>query len=180
MALRLRPVRPRRWRESIWTRRQSISSSYAPTERSTPDFRRGPGAAAFVVLVRTRARLALVTLSPRGRVDAALSLASLSDAFETIVTADDVLNQKPDPEGIRLALQRLARRRPIGPGSVIALEGTREGIRAARHAGIRVIAVGAVPAHVAVDADGYLGSLEDATVERLDAIARPDGGARIE
>jgi beta-phosphoglucomutase len=139
-----------------------------------------PGAAAFVDQARTRARLALVSISTRRRVDAALSLASLTDAFETIVTADDVLSQKPDPEGIRLALDRLARRRPIGPGGVIALEGTHEGVLAARAAGIGVIAVGSLPAHVAVDADGYLGSLEDTTLESLDAIVRPDGGARVE
>jgi beta-phosphoglucomutase len=139
-----------------------------------------PGAAAFVDRVRTRARLALVTISPRRRVESALSLGGLTDAFETIVTADDVLSQKPDPECIRLALDRLGRRRPLGPARVIALEGTREGIRAARASRIGVIAVGAMPAHVAVDADGYLESLEDATLDRLGALVRPDGGARVE
>jgi beta-phosphoglucomutase-like phosphatase (HAD superfamily) len=53
---------------------------------------------------------------------------------------------------------------------VVALAATRAAIHAARVAGVRTIAVGA-PAHVALDADGALTSLDGVTVDELTALA---------
>jgi hypothetical protein len=70
-----------------------------------------------------------------------------------------------------VALGHLERRRasPLSRERVIALAITRPAIVAAREAGIRTIAVGA-PAHVAVEADGAVGSLAGASLDLLDAL----------
>jgi pyrophosphatase PpaX len=52
-------------------------------------------------------RLALVTGVERVMMEYTLNPFSLSEFFETRITADDVPNSKPDPEGINLALRRL-------------------------------------------------------------------------
>jgi beta-phosphoglucomutase-like phosphatase (HAD superfamily) len=136
-----------------------------------------PGAARFVTAAQGQTRLALATAAPRRRVDRTLALAGLADAFETIVTADDVLDLPPSPSLLQLAVERLARRRAVAPARALVLAGTRAGIRAARGAGLRVVAVGAIPPHVAVEADGYLATLEDLTPGALDGVARR--GARV-
>jgi len=128
------------------------------------------GAARFVGAAQAAARLALASAAPRRRVEQALALAGLADAFETVVTADDVLDPPPSPALFRAALERLARRRAVDPARAVALVGTGAGIRAARAAGLRVAAVGALPPHLAVEADAFLPTLEDVTPATLDQL----------
>ena len=52
-------------------------------------------------------RLALVTRVEKVMMDYTLNPFNLSGFFEARITADDVRNSKPDPEGITLALRRL-------------------------------------------------------------------------
>jgi len=137
-----------------------------------------PGIARFVEAARARARLAVVTAAPRRRAESLLALAGLADDFDFIVAAEDVLEPKPHHEGYAIALERLARRRIRIPARCIALEGTRDGLRAARTAGLRAVACGAVPVHLALEADAYLPTLEDLSVAALDAVARI--GERVE
>jgi HAD superfamily hydrolase (TIGR01509 family) len=59
----------------------------------------------------------------------------LLDLFDAVVTADDVAQPKPAPDGYRLALNRLAQ----APSHALAIEDTDEGIQAARAAGIAYI-----------------------------------------
>lgn len=62
------------------------------------------------VIGRTRSlgwKVGLVTSSPRKQVAAALARLGLADAFDTIVTGDDITNFKPHPEPVTLALTRL-------------------------------------------------------------------------
>ena len=57
-----------------------------------------------------------------------------------MITADDVHQGKPDPEGYAAAIHRLG----SAPGDVIVLEDSPGGITAARAAGVRcVVGVGA-------------------------------------
>lgn len=53
--------------------------------------------------------VALVTSSPERAVTPALAKLELTDAFDAVVTADDVRAYKPDAEPVRLALRRLRR-----------------------------------------------------------------------
>jgi beta-phosphoglucomutase-like phosphatase (HAD superfamily) len=52
---------------------------------------------------------------------------------------------------------------------VIVLAVTPAALRAARDAGLRAVAVGVAP-HVAIEADAAIASLEDASIDALDAL----------
>jgi beta-phosphoglucomutase-like phosphatase (HAD superfamily) len=108
-----------------------------------------------------------------------LRLAGLSDRFAILICAEDVLEGKPSPEGYRVALQRLSRRRPTTPRSVIALEADIAGIRAARAAGVRCVAVGAIEVHLAMEADAFVESLVGQSIHSLDLLSRP-GQERVQ
>jgi HAD superfamily hydrolase (TIGR01509 family) len=132
-----------------------------------------PGAREFLDRARGTARLALVTRAHRRDVDLVLGLAGLEALFECIVAAEDTAAPKPSPAAYRTALDRLARRRPIERERVLALEDGLAGIRAARAAGVRCIAVGALPAHVAAEADAAVASIAGHTPSTLDAMLMP-------
>ncbi|MBX6330351.1 MAG: HAD family phosphatase [Gemmatimonadaceae bacterium] len=129
-----------------------------------------PGAREFLDRARETARLALVTRAHRRDVDLVLGLAGLEALFECIVAAEDTASPKPSPAAYRTALDRLARRRPLRRERVLALEDGLAGIRAARAAGVRCIAVGTLPAHVAAEADAAVASIAGHTPSTLDAM----------
>lgn len=132
------------------------------------------GAAPFLAAAHGRARLAVVTRMRRSDVEFLLGLAGLEYAFEAVVVADDVLDPKPSPEGHARALARLAARRPLAREQCVVLEDARPGIRAARAAGMRCLAVGTIPADHAMEADGWVASLAGQTVASIAALA--EGG----
>jgi beta-phosphoglucomutase-like phosphatase (HAD superfamily) len=127
-------------------------------------------------------RLGIVTRASRREVDFILSLARLEHAFTCVVACEDAYPGKPSPAPYRAALERLERLRPIPPKSrVIALEDGLSGIRAARGAKISCVAIGDLPAHVAMEADALLPSIAGLTPEGLQALLTgspsPDGCA---
>ncbi len=97
-----------------------------------------PGLAALVRHLGPRARLAIVSTSWRGHIEAVLRPAGLLEAFELVIAKEDVAAPKPDPEGYLLALARLG----IDAGDAVAIEDSPAGLLAARGAGIRAVAVG--------------------------------------
>lgn len=131
-----------------------------------------PGGLALVQALRTQARLALVTRAPRRDVDFVLSLANLADAFTCAVTADDRVAGKPSPAPYALALEKLSRTAPVTPAEAIAFEDARPGIRAARAAGVRAIAVGPLPPHHAMEADGYYPTLAGLSFDAMRSLVR--------
>src|SRR5206468_2802183 len=74
---------------------------------------------------------------------AVLARSGLERFFPVIVSAEDVQAGKPDPEGYRLAVQRLRRRglHELDAGECLAVEDAPKGIAAARAAGVRVVAL---------------------------------------
>ncbi|MCS5691644.1 HAD-IA family hydrolase [Cyanobium sp. FGCU-6] len=80
---------------------------------------------------------AIVTASSRAAVEAlaAGALASVSAAFRTWICGEDVIAKKPDPEGYRLALSRLA----LDPARVLVLEDSAGGLAAAHAAGLTCV-----------------------------------------
>lgn len=85
---------------------------------------------------RSGRRLALVTSSERWMAETVLSGLGFLEAFETVVTADDVERLKPDPEPY------LRARRALGDdASPVAIEDTRSGTVSASEAGLPVVAV---------------------------------------
>ena len=138
-----------------------------------------PGAAAFVRLAQGASRCALVTRASRVEAEQLLRIASLEDVFESVVTLDDVVEEKPAPAAYRAALGRLSRKRAVPAGGVLALEDGGDGARAARAAGIVCVVTGPAPASEALEGDGYLPSLEGATMETIRAIAARAGAHAI-
>lgn len=134
-----------------------------------------PGALELVHSAVGRVRLALVTRARRSEAVTMLSLASLRDALDVVVTLDDVPDPRPSPAGHEIALARLAKRRPVNRSTVIALEDAAPGIRAATAAGVRAIGVGSesLPAHeaLAAGAIAFVQSLATHSHRTLAALA---------
>jgi HAD superfamily hydrolase (TIGR01509 family) len=94
-------------------------------------------------------------------VDTALATARLADAFEAIVTADDVENPKPAPDLYLLACERLG----VAPDEALALEDSPSGVAAAKAAGLTCIAVPQFAETDVSAADRIIDSLEDLLAE---------------
>ena len=103
--------------------------------------------------------VALVTTSDRRNADAVLRALRLEGAFDTIVTADDVAQTKPDPEGYRLALERLG----ADAARSLALEDSPAGIRGALAAGLGVVAMPSGFTHEPVAAMAESGEIDGVT-----------------
>lgn len=119
------------------------------------------------------ARLALVTRSPRDDAMFVLSLARVEHLFTCVVASEDG-PAKPSPEPYRLALSRLQRARArVVRGTAVAIEDGLPGVRSAHGAGLPAVVVGDVPAHVALEADGYVSSIAGLTPESLFSLVAP-------
>ncbi len=102
------------------------------------------GVAEFIgVLVENNVRIAICSGALRSDIDLMLEEAEFKEAFEIIVTADDVTHGKPDPEGYRLALEKLntLTNTQIQPAECIVIEDSHWGLEAAAAAGMNPIAV---------------------------------------
>lgn len=116
-------------------------------------------------------RLGIVSRVSRQEIALVLSLARLEDAFTCVIGAEDAFPPKPSAAPYLAALARLAKVRQPKPRSIsVALEDCWQGLRAARAAGLPCIAVGNLPAHVALEGDALLPSLAGATPELLEAL----------
>jgi len=97
-----------------------------------------PGTEALVrTLTAAGHPLAVVTGAQRSDVDFVLGHSGIGGHFEVVVTEEDVTLGKPDPEGFLLAARRLG----VLPQETVVFEDSLAGVRAARAAGMRCIAV---------------------------------------
>ncbi|MDX6490771.1 MAG: beta-phosphoglucomutase [Gaiellaceae bacterium] len=118
------------------------------------------GAREAVRVAADRAIVAVVSGAARSEIEPVLEAAGIAGLIATMVTAEDVTNGKPDPEGYLLALDRLG----VEAGGAVAFEDSEPGLDAARAAGIHCVAVlGTLPRERLARAD--------AIVQRLDADA---------
>jgi HAD superfamily hydrolase (TIGR01509 family) len=81
--------------------------------------------------------LALASNTPRELVDFAVSAAGLDGFFDAVVTAEEVERPKPAPDIYLAACRALG----VEPRDALALEDSPPGVKAARRAGLTVIAV---------------------------------------
>lgn len=96
-----------------------------------------PGAAELVSRLRGRVPLGIASNTARSLVLAAVASAPFGDAFDAIVSAEEVAHPKPAPDIYLEACRRLG----VEPPAAVALEDSTSGILAARAAGLTVIAV---------------------------------------
>jgi beta-phosphoglucomutase-like phosphatase (HAD superfamily) len=102
------------------------------------DGRRLPGVPAIPLRFREAGfQLGLVSASARPVIDVILETVGLAGAFETVVSGDEVARGKPAPDGYLMAARRLA----VEPERCFVVEDTRNGVLAAKAAGMRVAAV---------------------------------------
>ncbi len=120
-----------------------------------------PGAVELVERLRGRLPIGLASNSSRRLVDAALATSGLADAFDAIVTSDDVVHGKPAPDIYLEACRRLG----VAPGDALALEDSTSGIAAAKAAGLACIAVPQFAEADVSAADRVIDSLEELLAE---------------
>lgn len=96
------------------------------------------GAREMLAALRERGLPIAVATSSRARsAQEHLGRAGLLDLFSTVVTRDDVVNPKPDPEPYLLAASRLG----VDPRLCLAVEDSHSGVRAAHAAGMQTVMV---------------------------------------
>ena len=103
-----------------------------------------PGVLELIASIAGRLPLALCSGALRSDIAPVFRTLGLETAFDVMVTADDVHASKPDPASYKLAVERLKTRFPdrkIEAKTCVAIEDTPAGIKAAKGAGLKVIAV---------------------------------------
>jgi HAD superfamily hydrolase (TIGR01509 family) len=127
-----------------------------------------PGAREAVERLAERWRLGLASSSNREVIDLALELLDVARLFEVTVSSEEVGHGKPAPDVYLEAARRLG----VEPSRAVAIEDSHNGIRAAKAAGMRVVAIPNrhfPPGDEALaEADVVLGSLAELTPETIE------------
>ena len=118
-----------------------------------------PPVAACVREIAARVPVAVASGAVRAEVEPVLEGSGLRPLMAAVVTADDVAEGKPDPEGYLIALDRLG----IPGSEALSFEDTHLGVMAAVAAGMRCVGVGTT-----VPAKRLLGAGAEAVVASLD------------
>jgi HAD superfamily hydrolase (TIGR01509 family) len=126
------------------------------------------GAREAVERLARRWPLAVASSSNRPLIDAVLRLSGLSELFQATVSSEEVARGKPAPDVYLEAAARLG----VEPARCAAIEDSHSGIRSAKAAGMRVIAVpnASFPPdeESLAEADVVLGSLSELHPEVVD------------
>lgn len=96
------------------------------------------GSAGFVRRAHGRYRLALCSSGSRRAVERSIDLLGLAGLFDPVVTAEDILRGKPDPEGFLTVLARTG----FAPADALVFEDADSGLEAAASAGIAAVRIG--------------------------------------
>jgi HAD superfamily hydrolase (TIGR01509 family) len=127
-----------------------------------------PGAVEAVRRTASAFPLALASSSNREVFEAVLELAGLTDCFRATVSGEEVERGKPAPDVYLEAAERLG----VEPERCAAIEDSHAGIRSAKAAGMRVVAIPNAtypPDEEALElADVTIPSLEELTAERIE------------
>ena len=96
------------------------------------------GSTAFVKRAQVTYRLALCSSGSRPAVERSIALLGLAGAFDPVVTANDIVRGKPDPEGFLRVLDQTG----INAADALVFEDADSGIEAAANAGIDALRIG--------------------------------------
>jgi HAD superfamily hydrolase (TIGR01509 family) len=120
------------------------------------------GAVDAVERLAARWPLGLASSSNRELIDLVLELSGLDRFFAATVSSEEVAHGKPAPDVYLAALRRLG----VAPERSAAIEDSHNGIRSAKAAGMRVVAI--PNPHFPPDAEAL--SLADVVLDSLDAL----------
>jgi HAD superfamily hydrolase (TIGR01509 family) len=119
--------------------------------------------------------LAIASGALRNEIETILTTAGLIDYFKAIVSAEDVERGKPDPDIFLKALDSLNRQnsQTIQAGECVVIEDSKEGIKGARRASMKCLAVtNSHPAELLSEADAVVKSLETVTLDHLNSLCQ--------
>ncbi|MDP2729795.1 MAG: HAD family phosphatase [Dehalococcoidales bacterium] len=127
-----------------------------------------PGVAELLSSLRDNGfHQAVVSSGPMKNVSFLLSSLKIKELFEAVIASEDVSRGKPDPEGFLLAAGKMK----INEKRCVVIEDTIPGIRAARRAGMKCVAVtGTYQRKDLAEADTVVESLAEITVKDLEAL----------
>jgi HAD superfamily hydrolase (TIGR01509 family) len=129
-----------------------------------------PGVKTLVPSLARNLPLALASGALRHEIETILETAGLRHYFDAIVSAEDVMQGKPEPEIFLKALAALNAREKdtIQAAQCVVIEDSKEGIRGARRAGMKCLAVtNSHPAELLTEANVVVQSLEEVTLPLL-------------
>jgi HAD superfamily hydrolase (TIGR01509 family) len=132
------------------------------------------GAVEAVRRIGARWPLGLASSSNRPLIDLALDEMGVAELFQATVSSEEVERGKPAPDVYLEAARRLG----VRPQNVVAIEDSANGIRSAKAAGMRVVAIPNAhfppPDDVLAEADLVLESLAELTADDVEsASSRP-------
>ena len=134
-----------------------------------------PGVESLVADLARQFPLAVASGALRHEIETILSAAGLLKHFRVVISAEDVNRGKPEPEIFLKALARLNTQFENGPAITAAdclvIEDSKEGIRGARRAGMKCLAVSnSHPAELLHEANTVVRSLEEVDLSFLEEI----------
>ncbi len=127
-----------------------------------------PGAVDAVRRLAPEFRLGVASSSNRPLIETVLERAEIADLFEAVVSSEEVAAGKPAPDVYLEAARRLG----VDPRRAAAIEDSSNGIRAARAAGMRVIALPNTHYPPAADALGLADAVVAAPAELTPELVR--------
>ena len=135
------------------------------------DLKLFPGVRPLIEEAARICSLAIASGALRGEIELILEEAGLRKAFAHITSAEDVSQGKPSPEPFLHAMAGLGAitpHRPLQPDDCLVIEDSLPGIRGARAAGMKVLAVANThPIQELQEADAVTASLAQVTLEEL-------------
>jgi beta-phosphoglucomutase len=134
-----------------------------------------PGVQTIVPDLARHLPLAVASGALRNEIETILSSLGLLDHFRAVVSAEDVTRGKPEPEIFLKALAQLNLTLNSGtavdPDDCLVIEDSKEGIRGARRAGMKCLAVtNSHPADLLSEAHCIIDSLERVNLGELQAL----------
>jgi HAD superfamily hydrolase (TIGR01509 family) len=136
-----------------------------------------PGVKQLISKLTGNVPLAVASGALRHEIDTILTTIGLLRCFEVIIASEDVTKGKPGPEVFLKALAGLnsvtTGANPISAAECVVIEDSREGIKGARRAGMRCLAVtNSHPAEALGEANAVVKSLEEVDLNFLQTLCR--------
>lgn len=134
-----------------------------------------PGVEKLVAALAATFPLAVASGALKHEIETILSTAGLLKHFAVIISAEDVDQGKPEPEIFLKALARLNAQveasHPIDAADCLVIEDSKEGIRGARRAGMKCLAVSnSHPPELLQEANAVVKSLESVSLNFLQSM----------
>jgi HAD superfamily hydrolase (TIGR01509 family) len=133
-----------------------------------------PGVKNLIHSLAGKLPLAVASGALKQEIETILTTAGLLNHFQVIVSAEDVNQGKPEPEIFLKALAKLnaaACDNLLMPAECLVIEDSKEGIKGARRAGMKCLAVtNSHPAELLNEADAVVKSLEEIDLSFLQSL----------